>query len=68
LKKLINKLRLEINLLRKLDHRNIVRSIDAKKTKNFMYMFMEFCNEGTLEDLIMKNNDISETDILGFFR
>lgn len=45
---------IEINLLRKLDHPNIVKFIDAKKTKDFMYLIMEFCNEGTIEDLILK--------------
>jgi len=45
---------MEINLLRKLDHPNIVKFIDAKKTKDYMYLITEFCNEGTIEDLVLK--------------
>lgn len=44
----------EINLLRKLNHPNIVKFIDAKKTKDYMYLITEFCNEGSLEDHVLK--------------
>ena len=32
-----------------------------------MYLIMEFCNEGTLEELIMEK-DLSETEVLNYFR
>lgn len=34
----------EINFLRRLDHENIVKFIDAKKAQNYFYMVMEYCN------------------------
>lgn len=57
---------IEINLLRKLDHPNIVKFIDAKKTKEYMYLIMEFCNEGSLEDMILKQS-VSEREVFGNF-
>ncbi|KAL4502412.1 hypothetical protein ABPG72_011999 [Tetrahymena utriculariae] len=57
----------EINLLRRLDHPNIVKFIDAKKTKDFMYLIMEFCNEGSIEDLIV-NQKVSENEVLDYFK
>ncbi|KAL4470319.1 hypothetical protein ABPG74_011930 [Tetrahymena malaccensis] len=54
---------IEINLLRRLDHPNIVKFIDAKKTKDFMYLIMEFCNEGSIEDLILSQK-VPENEVL----
>jgi serine/threonine protein kinase len=42
----------EINILRKLNHKNIIKLVDAKKTPQNIYLIMEFCNEGNLEKLI----------------
>ena len=44
----------EINILKKLNHPNIIKFIDAKKTENNIYLIMEFCNGGALEDFIIK--------------
>ncbi len=44
---------MEINILRKLRHKNIVKFIDARKNEDYMYLITEFCNGGTLEDLIL---------------
>ncbi|EGR32431.1 protein kinase domain protein [Ichthyophthirius multifiliis] len=57
----------EINLLRKLQHQNIVKFIDAKKTKDAMYLMLEFCNEGTLEDYINAYN-LNEEQIQDLFK
>jgi serine/threonine-protein kinase ULK/ATG1 len=57
----------EINVLRKLKHKNIVAFIDAKKTEDFMYLVTEYCNQGTIEDLIMTHN-LSEEGVLEYFR
>lgn len=45
----------EINVLRRLKSKNIVRFIDAKKNQQNMYLVMEFCSGGTLEGYIEKN-------------
>lgn len=54
--------------MRRLNHPNIVRFIDAKKTDQNMYLIMEFCNEGSLEDMIMENEDMSEAEVMKCFR
>ncbi|CAI2362020.1 unnamed protein product [Moneuplotes crassus] len=38
----------EIELLIKIQHDNIIRFLEAKKTSNNIYIFMELCNGGTL--------------------
>jgi serine/threonine-protein kinase ULK/ATG1 len=42
----------EINIMKKLNHPNVIKFIDAKKTDNNIYLIMEFCNGGSLEDLV----------------
>lgn len=46
----------EIKVLSKLIHPNIVRYFDRLKTANNIYMVYEFCNGGTLETIIYKQN------------
>ena len=38
----------EVSILRNISHKNIVKIIDLKKTKNHYYIIMEFCNGGSL--------------------
>lgn len=47
-----NSLIREINVLRHLKNRHIIQFIDAKKTEHHFYLIMEFCSEGSLEDLV----------------
>ena len=48
-------------LLNKCD--NIINFIDVKKTKNNLYLVMEYCEDGSLEHYIQKNgNYLSETE------
>jgi len=44
-----------------------VAFIDAKKTEDFMYLVTEYCNQGTIEDLIMTHN-LSEEGVLSYFK
>ena len=44
----------EISLLKKLNHPNIVRLIDLKKTKSHCYIVMEYCNGGDLAGCLKK--------------
>ena len=39
----------EIHILGELNHPNIVKFVDLKKTKNHFYIIMEYCNGGELE-------------------
>ncbi len=43
----------EINLLRKITHPYILKYIDAKKSPNSLFLFIEYCNKGTLDDFIL---------------
>ena len=44
----------EISLLKKINHPNIVRLIDLKKTKTHCYIIMEFCNGNDLSVCLRK--------------
>ena len=50
----IKRLANEITLLKKIQHPNIVRLIDLKKTKSHCYIVMEFCNGGDLSGCLKK--------------
>ena len=50
----------EIRNLRKADHPNIVKLIDEKKTVDHHYLYFEYCNGGTLNDLKLISNTLSE--------
>lgn len=56
----------EINILRRIDHENIVKFIDAKRAQNFFYMIMEYCNQGSLCDIV-NNRNLTEKEILNTF-
>eukprot|EP00735_Rhodelphis_limneticus_P003810 TRINITY_DN15331_c0_g1::TRINITY_DN15331_c0_g1_i1::g.22718::m.22718 TRINITY_DN15331_c0_g1::TRINITY_DN15331_c0_g1_i1::g.22718 ORF type:complete len:758 (+),score=47.65,sp/F4JBP3/ATG1B_ARATH/46.86/2e-80,Pkinase/PF00069.20/9.6e-77,Pkinase_Tyr/PF07714.12/1.2e-47,DUF3543/PF12063.3/1.9e-09,Kdo/PF06293.9/7.9e-05,APH/PF01636.18/4.4e+02,APH/PF01636.18/0.2,MIT/PF04212.13/1.3e+03,MIT/PF04212.13/0.49,Kinase-like/PF14531.1/1.8e+03,Kinase-like/PF14531.1/0.28,ABC1/PF03109.11/0.34,DUF605/PF04652.11/11 TRINITY_DN len=53
-------LQTEINILRKLDHPNIVRLCDLIVGKCHIYLFLEFCNLGDLSRYIKKHGPLSE--------
>ena len=44
----------EINVLTKIKHPNIVKLYDAKGDKQYIYLVMEYCNGGSLYDLLNK--------------
>jgi serine/threonine protein kinase len=43
----------EINLLRKFNHPYILKYIDAKKSGTALYLILELCDGGTLEDEVL---------------
>ena len=47
----------EIQILRELDHPNIVKFVEIKKTKNHYYIIMEYCNGGELCKALEKYMD-----------
>ncbi|AKI80251.1 putative serine threonine-protein kinase [Acanthamoeba polyphaga mimivirus] len=63
--KFLNKLDFEIRTMQILNHPNIVAYHDVMKTENYWYIVMEYCNFGTLNDVIKfnKNKGISSSDL-----
>ena len=61
----------EIRILQSLDHPNIVKFVDIKKTKNHYYIMMEFCNGGelskNLEKYMMKNGTAFPEELVQHF-
>lgn len=59
----------EIQTLSKIeDTTHIVRFIEILKTANNVYFVYEFCNGGTLENLIKNNRYLSEEKALAYFK
>lgn len=46
-----------------LNHPNIVKFIDVKRTENYFYIITEYCNQGSLSSYI-KKNQITEMELL----
>ena len=45
----------EVSALVKLDHENIIRCYDYFNAQNYFFILLEYCKEGTLENLIESN-------------
>lgn len=54
----------EIKVLSKIEHPNIVRFVQMLKTSNNMYLIYEYCEHGTLEELINKKKYLSESETI----
>lgn len=68
-KKFIDLLQREITILQSLNHQNIVKMIDVSQTSNNIYIFLEFCNGGSLKDYIKKKGGyLSEKEAIIFFK
>ena len=48
----LNRLKLEINILKQLKHKNIVEFINCIETNSKMYIITEYVKDGTLKELI----------------
>ena len=67
----IKRLFIELTILNEIKHPNIVNYIESKKTKNHIYIVMEYCNGGSLSKCLKKykreNSSIfNETNIKCF--
>ena len=56
--KVLSKLNLEIELMQKMKHPNIVAYVEVIRSKTNWYIVMEYCNAGTLNDVIVYNEKI----------
>lgn len=50
----------EVNSLRKLNHPNVIKLYDYFKEDGHLFIVLEYCSGGTLEDKISRNEEISE--------
>lgn len=58
----------EIQSLSRINNENVVKFIEMITTLNHVYFVYEFCNGGTLEELIFSRGYLSEEDSLKTFR
>lgn len=58
----------EIELMKTFNHPNIVKYFDVVKTSNTWYIIMEYCNMGTLHDVIIFNESMSKKKVVNFNR
>ena len=52
----MNRLKLEINILKQLKHKNIVEFIGCIETNTTIYIITEYIPDGTLKEFIEKNS------------
>lgn len=64
----LERIKSEIDLMKKLNHINIVTYYDVIKNSNFWYIIMEYCNAGTLENVIKFNEQMSKNKARNFNR
>lgn len=68
-KKFIELLQREIQILQSLNHPNIVKMLDVAQTSNNIYIYLEFCNGGSLKDYLKKKGGfLSEKEAIIFFK
>jgi len=56
----MDRLRREVGALRRVEHPNVVRLLDIKKTSSSIYLFMEHCEEGDLSGLLARGGRMPE--------
>lgn len=56
----------EIKVLRTCNNPNIIKLYDIKKTKNNIYLILEYCNEGDLMQFIKKKERLTEDEAIEF--
>lgn len=67
-KDILNKITQEIEIMQKINHPNIVKYYDVFKTPTHWYIIMEYCNAGTLDDVIKYNETASKNSMMNFNR
>ena len=64
----INKIQKEINILRRLHHKNIIQLYEIIETKNNLYIVMEYCEGKELFDYIVKRKHLTEREACRYFQ
>jgi len=67
--KFLELLKREIDIMQTVEHGNIVRMYAATRTSRNLYMFLEYCRDGDLKELLKKSGGhLSESEALEYFR
>lgn len=57
----------EINILTKIDSPHIIKFVEMLRTVNNYYLIYEYCNGGTLAQILEKKRFLKETEALKIF-
>ena len=58
----------EIRALQELDHDNIVKLYHWKREESYMYLFIELCTKGNLNDYVLQMKKLSQITAFQFMR
>ena len=64
----ISKIDKEINILRRLHHKNIIQLYEIIETKSNLYIVMEYCEGKELFDYIVKHKRLTEREACRYFQ
>ena len=64
----IQKIRKEINILKRLRHKNVIQLYEIMESKTNLYIVMEYCEGKELFDYIVRNKYLSEKEACRFFQ
>lgn len=64
----ITKIQKEINILKKMRHKNIIQLYEILESRNNLFLVMEFCPKGELFDYIVKKKRLNEVTACKFFQ
>ena len=62
-----NRINREINILKKINHLNVVKVFEIKEDLDKYYIIMEYCEKGELFDLILSKRKLSEEESAYYF-
>ena len=67
--KFLELLKREIEIMQSIEHPNVVRMYAATRTSRNLYMFLEYCRDGDIKELLRaKKGHLSESEALLYFR
>ena len=64
----VQRFKKEINILKKLHHKNIIQLYEIMESKKSLYIVMEYCEKGELFDYIVNNGKLSEEESCRLFQ
>jgi serine/threonine protein kinase len=65
---MIELIKREINILQQADHPYIVKLYDVARTPHYLYLFLEYCNDGDLKKYLQNKNGKRLSEVYIRFR